>query len=163
MELTESIKVVKQKALGLLSKKEYSEFKLRQKLLSAKNIDIDSAQLDQVISWLKAQGYLSDQRYKELRVRGLLRKGKSHRDIQWKCQEENITVSNEEISAVQDDLQISDKERLWPHIDKKIRTLGKELSDWDCFIKVKQSLIQKGFEVDDQLIKTLIQNIKSSY
>ena len=86
-------------ALRILGIKEYSTNKMINKLI-AKGAETD--QIAEIITLLKSDNLLSDDRYTEGKIKTLMNKGYSISFIQKKLKLENIDGSNEKINEVFD-------------------------------------------------------------
>ena len=93
-----------QSAIKLLTKRDYSRFKLQQKLSDK---GYPSSDIHSTIEILLEKKYLREDYYTEARIKGLLRKNYGPYYIQQKLNEEEITCSFEEIDQISKDIQLS--------------------------------------------------------
>ncbi len=80
--------ILQQRALAWLSRRDYSEAQLRQRLarLGGSNDDINS-----VIDWCKAQRYLDPQRFVDMLLRSRINKGYGLNYIVQECRQQQIS------------------------------------------------------------------------
>ncbi|GAB2911004.1 regulatory protein RecX [Rheinheimera gaetbuli] len=79
---------LQQRALAWLSRRDYSEAQLRQRLLRQGG---DSADIEQVMLWCKAQGYLDQQRFIDMLLRSRINKGYGLNYIVQECRAQQIS------------------------------------------------------------------------
>lgn len=91
---------LKRKALFWLSKRDYSEYQLRQKLSQSGSSD---EQAEQIVAWCKAQNYLNQQRYLEKLIRYRSQQGYGLYYLLQECQQQQI--SKDEIELCLSELQ----------------------------------------------------------
>lgn len=80
--------ILQQRALAWLSRRDYSEAQLRQRLVRLGGITAD---IDQVILWSKAQGYLDQQRFIDMLLRSRINKGYGLNYIVQECRAQQIS------------------------------------------------------------------------
>ncbi|MCB9060359.1 MAG: regulatory protein RecX [Halobacteriovoraceae bacterium] len=128
-------------AITLLSKKNYSELKLKQKIATKK---YSLEEIDQAIEKIKEKNFLREDYYIEGRAKGLLRKGYSPQYIALKIQNEGPNVSAEDIINIANengiDLNLIKQEL----VNKKLKTLGPEMSEFEKKCKIRTFLSSKG-------------------
>lgn len=78
---------LKQKALNWLSRRDYSEAQLRQRL---NRLGGEAAAITQTIDWCKAQGYLDEQRFIDMLLRSRISKGYGLTYIIQECRQQQI-------------------------------------------------------------------------
>lgn len=113
-------------SIFLLSKREYSEKKLRTKLIEKGHLE---AEINECITKVKEQGYLSDERFKEARIVGLARKGKSIRDIKFKLESEGVPSNTEEIEQVIKKREVPYRDKILDKLQKKREVLERKYQD----------------------------------
>lgn len=114
----ETLKKCYNSALRHLARKDYSEYKLKQKL---RDKGYEGALIKEVIGILLEKNYLREDLYKEARIKGLLRKGYAFNVIEYRMSQEMCPVSEEEIYAVADEVGISKASQLQELVEKKVR------------------------------------------
>ena len=111
-------------AIKLLTKRDYSKFKLSEKL---KSKDFTSDEISDVIEYLLEKKYLREDYYLEARVKGLLRKNYGAYYIIQKLQQEFVECSEEYISATYIAISLTPQEQIMSITEKKLRLLNKNL------------------------------------
>ena len=137
----------------LLSSREYSEHKLREKLKEKK---FPANEIDSAINEVKERGYLREQVYAEARIKGFMHKGYSMNHIRQRLSQEHVTVTDEEIQEVFDEYHISEEDQIERLAKKKIGT--KTEMDFDQQGKVLRYLISKGhnFSLSKKVMKSVL-------
>jgi regulatory protein len=79
---------LKRMALNWLSRRDYSEAELNQRLLRQGG---DAAAIAQVIAWCKSENYLNEQRYLQMLLRSRVNKGYGLNYILQQCRQQNIS------------------------------------------------------------------------
>ena len=108
-----------QDSIKLLTRRDYSRYKLKQKLLD-KGHSLE--EIEETISLLLEKRYLREDYYKEARIRGLIGKGLSARMIQQRLAQENCEASLEEIDLMFQEKTTSEDEQVKSLIAKKLRS-----------------------------------------
>lgn len=142
-------------SIYLLSKRDYSNHKLTQKLKSRK---YTKDTIEKVIQKVTDQGYLREEAYTTMRIKTLLYKGYANFFIKQKLAQEFLEVDDNRIDQLRAENHISKDESINYLIDKKLRY--KEIpKDKAEFFKLKDKvirfLISKGH--DYQTAKQLLQ------
>jgi regulatory protein len=139
-------------AIQLLTKKDYSRFKLKEKL---KNKGFTEETCDQALNQLVDEKLLNEQNYIEARVKGLARKGQSISMILRKLQQEEIHLENFHVAEILDDNHIDQDEIIRELIDKKTRQLGPMPIEYkkkmQYLAKIHRFLASKGHRSPDYL------------
>jgi len=120
-------------SIRLLGKKDYSNYKMRQKLLGR---DYDKEMVDDVIQEITEKKYLREDLYKEGRIKGFIRKGYNTKAILFRLSKERCHASEEEVLAIYEAMESTPDEQLFELIMKKVRI------DYD-FVSDKDKLKQK--------------------
>lgn len=159
MENQDSKKKAFDYAIRLLSRRDYSIYKLRNKLSSRKFGDDD---IDYTIEKLKEYNYLRENEYKSMRIKQLLVKGFSNSYIIYKIATEKIQVNNLEINAIREEQHLSTISQVDNMIEKKLRHKEKpEHFEEKILLKKKlmSFLVSKGhsFEVAQERIYHILQ------
>lgn len=137
----------------LLSAREYSEHKLREKLREKK---FPANEIDNAIDEIKAKGYLREEVYTESRVRSFMNKAYSVSYIRQKMAQEHLTITEEEIQEIFDNNDMSEESQVERLVRKKIGS--KTNLDFDQQGKILRYLISKGhdFSISKKVLKTVI-------
>jgi len=132
-------------AVRLLSKKDYSQIKITQKL---KDRGYDSDHVESAINQIIQLGYLREDNYIEGRIKSFMLKGWSKEHIQQKLKQESLDVPYEEIEKVFEEYEYSEESQILFLIKKKIPFNKSFLEDEDKLQKTKNKilnyLISKG-------------------
>ena len=135
-------------AIKLISRRDYSSYKITQKLLSK---NYDQSTIDETIDKLVDQNYLREEEYKRIRIKILLTKGHSNSYIKQKCDQEKLKVADEDIQVIKDLYEFNDQKMIEELILKKTRyvdiPLGHEQKQ-KLKNKVCRFLISKGYRYD---------------
>ena len=124
-------------AIFLLSKRDYSIYKMKMKLRSRKYEDDVIAE---VIDKLVVQQYLREEEYKRMRTKTLLLKGFSNSYIIRKLEQEMLETNNEEINKIRDDQHIDATESIDYLVHKKLR--GKVIPDaFEAKMKLRNKIL----------------------
>ncbi len=120
-------------AIRILSKKDYSVHKMKQKFRErGYSSDISK----EVIAELLEKNYLREELYIEARIKGFIRKGYAPNVILYRLSQEQCHTTQEEIDLIMKDLGLNTYGLLYETIEKKLRLDGD-------FIKDKEKLRQK--------------------
>ncbi|MCO4753922.1 MAG: regulatory protein RecX [Bacteriovoracaceae bacterium] len=133
----------------LLTKRDYSRFKLKQKLIQR---DHSEDEVEEVIERLQKLNYLREENYARMRIKNLLLSGYSNQFIQSKLELEELFVSEQLIDTVRQDNGLVQESALDQLIDKKMRS--KQIpDDADAKLKLKNKLLSflasKGYDFDE--------------
>ena len=137
----------------LLSAREYSEHKLREKLRTKK---FPANEIEEALVEIKAKGYLREEVYTEARVRSFMNKAYSVDYIRQKMAQERLTISEEQIQEIFEENDMSEESQIERLVRKKIGT--KTNLDFDQQGKVLRYLISKGhdFSTSKKVLKNVI-------
>lgn len=137
----------------LLSAREYSEHKLREKLREKK---FPANEADDAINELKERGYLREHVYAEARIKGFMHKGYSVNYIRQKLAQERVVVTEEAIQDVFDEYRMTEEDQI-KHLAKKKVGMKTDL-DFDQQGKVLRYIISKGhdFSLSKKVLKSVI-------
>lgn len=140
--------------LYLLSRQNYSEFKLRNKL---KQKEFSEAEISDAITKAKEKNYFNEESYIRSKILYRVQKGESTQFIKNRLTQENIEVTKTEIEELASDNQLDQFEILKTLINKKLK--GEEFKNLPP--KKQQSLLghllRKGHRYDE--IKKAIKDI----
>lgn len=143
--------------IKILSSRDYSEHKLREKLRERK---YPANEIDEVINEIKTKGYLKEDLYTEARIKGFMHKGYSIDYIRQKLAQEKLSVSIETIGAIFEEYRITEDQQIERLVLKKMGTKIPE--DFEQESKILRYLIGKGhdFSRTKRILKGLIAEIK---
>ena len=144
-----------QTLIRLLSSRDYSEHKLREKL---RNRNFPANEIDDAINEVKEKNYLKEEIYAEARAKAFMNKGYSQNFIKQKLNQEHVKVENEFIEEIYDDHKRSEDDQIKYLIDKKLR--GKQLIDYDHEVKIIRFALSKGHKIGS--IKKVLKEYKNS-
>jgi regulatory protein len=142
----------------LLSARDYSEHKLREKLKTKK---FPADEVESAIEEVKTKGYLREEAYTEARIKGFMHKGYSVNYIRQKLSQEKLTVENESIQDVFGEHRVSQDDQIERLARKKLGQ--KQVLDFDLEGKILRFLISKGhdFGTSKKVLKKLKEELKS--
>lgn len=124
--MNEELKKCYNSALRLIARRDYSEYKLSQKL---KEKQFSLEEIAEVIGILKDENYLREDFYREARIKGLLRKGYSPEVVQYKMDQERCPATLEEIQDVGNEMDLTGDNQLFELVSKKVRIDYEFVSD----------------------------------
>jgi regulatory protein len=136
-------------ALWLLSKKDYSVFKITQKF--KQKFPDNSSDFPDVIKELESHGYININNYKRTFIKKWLLKGESFSKIILRAAQENLEISKNDFIEFEVEIGISSHQNIQTLIEKKLR--NKEIpADFKEKQKLKDKilryLISKGHSFD---------------
>jgi regulatory protein len=134
-----------QYAVKLLSKRDYSQFKLTQKL---KSKGYQELEIDTVISILVQKKILKEEVYTEDRAISLIRRNYGNRYIHRKLEEELLTISDEKLDILREEYNRTETDVILDVIEKKTYLLRKE-SKLKQLNKINMYLISRGFDISE--------------
>ncbi len=109
--------------IRLLSGRDYSEHKLREKLKLKK---YPANEIDAAINEVKTKGYLREEAYSEARIKAFMNKGYSVNFIKQKLSQEKVQVSNDQITEVFDEYQESELDQIKKLLAKKLKNISQD-------------------------------------
>ena len=128
----------------LLSSRDYSEYKLREKLEDKKFID---SEIDDALNEIKNRGYLKENVYNEARIRSLMNKNYSPGYILQKLNQEHLDTNLEEIVEIFNENQVSTQDQIELLIKKKMR--ANTVLDYEGQNKIIRYVLSKGHDFDE--------------
>jgi regulatory protein len=137
-------------SIHLLARRDYSEFKLKNKLRSKK--DNLPHEIDEVIVKLKENGLLREENYRRLFIRKWMLKGESEEKIRRRGYLEKLDFNVEEFRHIEKELGFDDSDSIEKLIEKKIRSkeIPKDpLEKFKLRDKILRYLISKGHRYED--------------
>ena len=129
-------------ALKILTIRDLSAKRLRDKLIEKK---FPLQDIQSTIEEFIKLNYLNDERYIEMRVRGLLNKKLGPLLIQSKLEQEGIRCSLELIEQIADEAKINIEENKQYLIEKKKASLSPNLDEFNAKLKIIRYLHSKGY------------------
>lgn len=158
-DLTRSFKRAYHYCIWLLSKRDYSRFKLARKLYEKKY----TPYVDELLDFLEEARYLQEEQYIRTRIKTFMYKGQSQRNIINKLRAERLNVESHVIEEIFEEYRYTENNQLRELIHKKLRSKGVEaLEDFNFKQKLIRFLLSKGHSYDK--IKTelnFVQNEES--
>lgn len=125
-------------AYRLLAKQDYSEHKLRQKLvLRAENFEI----VDETIEALRGQGFLREENYSRLKIKTRLKQGKGKKLIQEELAQEKIAVDEQQFQVAYEELGTTPEAILEAMVEKKLRRVVVEELTFEAKMKLKNKIL----------------------
>lgn len=145
----EEVKYAYNYCIRLLSKRDYSVYKIKRKL-NERKYDIDV--IESVVEKLLEQNYLREDEFKRQKIKQHLYKGYSNSYIQNKLSStEKLTCTDEEIDRLREDMGHTSIDQINGLIDKKLRG-NKSPNSFEEKMKLKKKLmsflISKGHSYD---------------
>ena len=136
-------------AIFILSKRDYSIHKMREKLRSRK---YEEQEINETIDALIAKNFLREDEYKRMRIKSLLVKGFSNSYIIRKLEQEHLSADDNEVDIIRYDQQLKKEDGLNSLIEKKLR--GKVIpKDFNAKMKLKNKvmnfLASKGYDYQE--------------
>ena len=123
----------------ILSGRDYSEHKLREKLREKK---YSANEIDAAINEIKERGFLREDSYIEARVKAFMNKGCSVSYIKQKLQQEKLTVSEDVIHEIFEEHQVTENAQIERLLGKKLKHISDDKIDAQ---KEKQKAIRYAF------------------
>lgn len=136
-------------SIRLLSKRDYSKFKLRQKL-SQKNYD--ELEIEDAIKSLEEKKLLREEEYLRIRVKTLLLNGHANQAILRRLESEELYPTDEFIDLIRTEYQLETNDVIASLIEKKMRSKTVP-QDFESKMKLQNKLlnflISKGHDYHD--------------
>lgn len=107
--------------IKLLSSRDYSEHKLREKMREKK---YPANEIDDAINDVKERGYLKEDLYAEARIKAFMNKGYSADYIRQKLNQEKVTVTEVEIYEIFEEHRITESDQIERLLQKKLRVIS---------------------------------------
>ena len=142
--------------IRLLSSRDYSEFKLREKL---REKQYPANEIDEAIAEIKAKNYLREDNYAEARAKAFMNKGYSPDYIKQKLAQEHVYVDEDFIQSIYSENRNDSEEQIRSLVEKKLR--GKKLDSYEQEVKVIRFVLSKGHQIG--AIKKILKEYKTSY
>ena len=116
--LSDTERLICNKAIGLLSRREHSKSEIQKKLLQ--KFPSATSIIQEVIIKLAKKGYLCEDRYKTMVTKSLIYKNVSNNFIIQKLKQESILTSHEEINSLREEYGFSSEHGLIIILKKKL-------------------------------------------
>jgi regulatory protein len=140
------------RAIKLLSKQDYSEFKIRTKL---QDLGLDEGEVDLAIAKVKKENFLNDERFQKNLIRKLIQKGHSPSFIRQKLECDGLFVKDDQILLIYDEEMITPKDQIKMLAEKKINKLSipknSEVERQKAIRKALAFILAKGHDFDETL------------
>lgn len=107
----------------LLSSRDYSEHKLREKLRDKK---FPANEIEGAINEIKERGYLREEAYSEARIKAFMNKGYSISYIRQKLSQEKLSVTEEFIQDIFDEHQLTEADQIVRLFKKKLKIVSED-------------------------------------
>lgn len=134
-------------AIKLLTKRDYSKYKLKLKIMSR---DIHEDVADEIVAILVEKNFLKEENYIESRVKSLMIKGYSKEYILEKLYSERLECSASSIDHLFKEYKFSTELQITHLLEKKLRGHAvKELIDFNFRKKLLRYFVSKGHSVDN--------------
>ena len=142
----------------LLSSRDYSEYKIREKL---KLKEFPAIEIEDALNEIKSRGFLRETVYNESRIRSLMNKNYSPNYILQKLNQEHLDTNIEQIVDVFNENQVSSLDQIELLIKKKIQRNTE--FDFDGQNKILRYLLSKGHELDEsrKCLNTIINELNA--
>jgi regulatory protein len=125
----------------ILSTRDYSEHKLREKLIEKK---YSASEIDSAINEIQIRGYLREDAYTKGRIQGFINKGLSINHIRQKLNQEHLEASDDKIQEMFNENQTSEDQQIERLARKKIGS--KTDLKYEDQVKILRYLISKGHD-----------------
>lgn len=140
------------RAIKLLSKQDYSEFKIKTKLQA---LGLDGDQIDLAIDKIKQEKFLDDERYKKNLIRKLIHQSYSSSFIQKRLEHDGIYIAEEDINLIFEDEKIESKDQIKKLMKKKLPTIQipfkSEIEKQKTKKKLLNFILAKGHDFEETL------------
>lgn len=107
----------------LLSSRDYSEHKLREKLREKK---YPANEIDDALNEIKSRGFLREEAYAEARIKAFMSKGYSINYIKQKLHQEKVEVTEDQIHGVFEEHRETEIEQIKRLLAKKLRNIPED-------------------------------------
>jgi regulatory protein len=140
----------------ILSSRDYSEHQLREKLHGKQH---SLEEIDSAINEIKSRGFLREEAYLEIRIKGFMTRGYSPDYIQQKLTEEHLSVTTETIDSVFTEYGLTPEDQIDRLVRKKIQ--GKSDLGYDQQSKALRYLLSKGHDFGNskKVLKKIIDEL----
>ncbi len=133
-------------AIRLLTKRDYSQHKMTEKLFSQK---FEQEIVDQVIKTIIEKNFLQEDAYAKARIKSLMQRGYSPEVIQLKLNEEKVIYEYSAIDEVFKEYKTCPKIQIRELLEKKLRSkTNADIVDFNFRKKLLRYIISKGHDLD---------------
>lgn len=139
----EDYKIAYKYSIRLLSRRDYSRFKLEQKL---RDRGYDRNLIDELLEELIESKYLREENYIESRVKGLIRKGWSFEKVKYHLEREKCSIQFSEIGEICKEAGIQTDEVIENQIQKK----------WDSSVDLNNMDYETLKKKKDKVLRYLV-------
>lgn len=150
-------------SIKLLSKRDYSSFKLKQKLIARNYTD---SEIIEIINTLKDKKFINDKNYALSRAKSFASKGLSNNFLIRRLEQEELYLDDEEVNALRTDYNLLERDIINQLINKKIKFQKAAKSPEELQkqkVKLISYLASKGHSYDsiqDHLPKALVWKLR---
>ncbi len=141
--------------IKLLSRRDYSEHKIREKLRTRGFLHED---IEAAIKTAKEKNYLREELYASARVKAFMNKGYSEDYIKRKLEQEEMNVADDFISDIYAENNRTEADQIRELIRKKAKNAA--INDFDAEVKIIRFLLSKGHDLG--MIKKELKEYKNS-
>jgi regulatory protein len=144
--------------IKILSSRDFSEHKLREKL---RGRNYPANEIDEAIAEVKSKNFLREDNYIEARIKAFMNKGYSPNYIQQKLEQEHIQVAETIIEDVFTEHKLTTIDQIDRLVRKKLNI--NKVVDFDAENKILRYLLSKGhdFGTSKKVMKAVIAEEKS--
>lgn len=135
-----------QKSIQLLSKRDYSEAKLKSKL---QTYGYDESEIIETITILKNKKFLNEKEYIRGKIIASLKRNYSSQYIYHKLKSEGLDIDSETIKMVREEISLHEEQQILNLITKKLSSNTNKIEKNKLKNKVASFLNTKGFEYHD--------------
>ncbi len=139
--------------IKLLSSRDYSEHKLREKLRTRQ---YPENEIEDAIKMVKDKNYLREDVYSEARIKAFMNKGYSQDFIRQKLNAERVKVEIPFIDSIYNEYHHSEDDQIKRLLEKKLR--GKPIIDYNHETKLIRFVLSKGHDLS--ATKKILKQIK---
>lgn len=136
------------RAIKLLSKQDYSEFKIRAKLQA---LGLDEDQIDLAINKIKKENFLNDERFQKNLIRKLIHKGYSPSFISKRLEQDGLFIEEGQILTIYEEEMITPKDQIKILAEKKLTKFNSEIERQKVIKKLLTFILAKGHDFDETL------------
>lgn len=140
------------RAIKLLSKQDYSEYKIRAKLQA---LGLDEDQIDLAVNKVKKENFLNDERFQKNLIRKLIHKGYSPSFISKRLEQDGLSIQENQILTIYEEETITPKDQIKILAEKKLTKspipLKSEVERQKIIKKLLTFILAKGHDFDETL------------
>ncbi len=140
------------RAIKLISKQDYSEFKIRAKLQA---LGLDEDQVDLAVDKVKNENFLNDERFQKNLIRKLIHRGYSPSFIRKRLEQDGLFVQENQILTIYEEEMITPKDQIKILAEKKLKPsstpINSEVERQKAIKKLLTFILAKGHDFDETL------------